>query len=133
MHWEYAWAFSRGVVTLDEDPPAWTAVVVGPAPALGTVGDLDPPEQAASATATTAAAASQADNERSLRADSLEVMPPVKTAWCCPRVWGFRYAGDMFRLGPSKHACVARRGRTAHGRSHPRWPTPGSDRGRHRR
>jgi hypothetical protein len=30
-------------------------------------------------------------------AGSLEVMPPVKAAWCCQRVCGFRYAGDMRR------------------------------------
>ena len=37
------------------------------------------------------------------------------------------------RLAASEHARVDRRGRALYGRSHPRWPTPGSDRGRHRR
>jgi len=48
---KYARAFARGGwCPPDEDPPVWDAVVVGPAPALGTVGELDPPEQAATAT-----------------------------------------------------------------------------------
>jgi hypothetical protein len=29
------------------------------------------------------------------RAGWLWVTPPVKAAWCCRHVWGFRYAGDM--------------------------------------
>jgi hypothetical protein len=33
-----------------------------------------------------------------VRAGSLYVMPPVKAAWCCQHVSGFRYAGDMCRL-----------------------------------
>jgi hypothetical protein len=32
------------------------------------------------------------------RARVLQVMPPVKAAWCCQHVSGFRYAGDMRRL-----------------------------------
>ena len=63
----------------------------------------------------------------------VEVTPPVKTAGGCRRVCGFRYAGDMRRPVASEHPCVDRRGRALHGRSHPRWPTPGSDRRRHRR
>src|ERR1700737_4030894 len=59
--------------------------------------------------------------------------PQVKTAWCCQHVCVFRYADDMLRLVAScKCACLDRRGRALHGRSHPRWPTPRSDRGRHR-
>src|ERR671934_678582 len=27
-------------------------------------------------------------------------MPPVKQAWCCQRVCGFRYADDMRQLAP---------------------------------
>jgi hypothetical protein len=56
MHWAYASAFACSVA--DDDPPAWTAVVVVPEAALWTVGDFDPPEQAATVTpkATTAAA-----------------------------------------------------------------------------
>jgi two-component system response regulator VanR len=91
MHWAYAWAFARGVVAPDEDPPVWAAVVVGPAPALGTVGtvgDLDPPEQAATATHSTTAAAGHRFDERNLRAGSLEVMPPIKAAAVLPaRMW----------------------------------------------
>jgi hypothetical protein len=64
MHWEYDRAFARGVVPFDEDPPVWAAVVVGPAPALGTVGDVDPPEQAATATPSTTAAAVHSFDER---------------------------------------------------------------------
>src|SRR4029450_8932360 len=33
-----------------------------------------------------------------VRAGSLEVMLPVKAAWCCRPVCGFRYAEDMRRL-----------------------------------
>src|ERR671911_43725 len=33
-----------------------------------------------------------------IRAGSLSVMPPVKAAWCCQHVCGFRYADDMRRL-----------------------------------
>jgi hypothetical protein len=50
MHWEYASAFVKAAVAPGEDPPVWAAVVVGPAPTLVTLGDVDPPEQAASAT-----------------------------------------------------------------------------------
>jgi len=39
----------------DEDAPAREAIVVGPAPALGTVGDFDPAAQAATATMTATA------------------------------------------------------------------------------
>src|SRR5439155_5166026 len=67
-----------------------------------------------------------------VRAGSREVMPPFKAAWYCQHVSGFRYADDMRRLLASEHACIDRRGRALHGRSHPRWPTPGSDRRRHR-
>src|SRR2546421_12849777 len=64
------------------------------------------------------------------RAGALWVTPPVKAAWCCQDVWAFRYAGDMSRVVAScECACVDRRGRALHGRGHPRWPTPGSDRG----
>src|SRR4051812_22236202 len=66
------------------------------------------------------------------RAGWLWVTPPFKAAWCCRHVCGFRYAGDMRRLVASEDARVARRGRAVHGRRHPRRPTPGSDRGRHR-
>jgi hypothetical protein len=56
MHWAYASAFACSEA--GDDPPAWTAVVVVPEAALWTVGDFDPPEQAATVTpkATTAAA-----------------------------------------------------------------------------
>src|SRR5215471_19150914 len=30
-----------------------------------------------------------------VRADAVRVTPPVKAAWCCQHVCGFRYAGDM--------------------------------------
>jgi hypothetical protein len=55
----------------DEDAPASEAVVVGTAPALGTVGDLDPPEQAATATPSTTAAAGHSFDER--------ITPPLAT------------------------------------------------------
>jgi hypothetical protein len=32
-----------------------------------------------------------------VRAGSLRVIPPVKAAWCCQHVCGFRYARDMRR------------------------------------
>ena len=34
------------------------------------------------------------------------VMPPVKAAWCCRHVCGFRYADDMRRLVASERACA---------------------------
>src|SRR5918912_3690578 len=34
-----------------------------------------------------------------VRAGSLQVMPPVKQAWCCQHVCGFRYADDMLPAG----------------------------------
>src|SRR3981189_603142 len=37
-----------------------------------------------------------------VRACSLWATPPVKAAWCCQDVCGFRYAGDMLRLGASR-------------------------------
>jgi hypothetical protein len=33
-----------------------------------------------------------------VRAGSLRVTPPVKAAWCCQHVCGFRYADDMHPL-----------------------------------
>jgi hypothetical protein len=43
-----------------------------------------------------------------VRAGSLWVMPPVKAAWCCQHVCGFRYADDMRQLVASEHAGVDR-------------------------
>ena len=68
-----------------------------------------------------------------VRAGCLSVMPPFQAARCCQHVCDFRYADDMRQLVASERACVDRRGRAVHGRSDPRWPTPGGDRGRHRR
>jgi hypothetical protein len=58
MHCEYASALASGVCPAESDPPAEGAVVVGPEPALETVGDFDPAEQAVTVTpnATTTAA-----------------------------------------------------------------------------
>src|SRR3954447_15880521 len=67
------------------------------------------------------------------RAGVRRVTPPLKAARCCRRVCDFRYADDMPRLVGSERARADRRGRALYGASHPRWPTPGRDRGRHRR
>jgi hypothetical protein len=64
MHSEYASALARGVVAPDEDPTGRAGVVVGTAPALGTVGDLDSAPQAATATPNTTAAAGHSLDER---------------------------------------------------------------------
>jgi hypothetical protein len=98
MHCEYAWAFSRGVVGREEVSLVWATVVVGLAAMVGTVGDLDPPEQAATPTETTTAAAGQSFDERNLRAGSLEVMLQSRQPRCCQPVRGFRYASDMRQL-----------------------------------
>src|SRR5258707_15346674 len=34
-----------------------------------------------------------------VRFDAARVMPPVKAAWCCQHVCGFRYADDMLPAG----------------------------------
>src|SRR5437763_342727 len=57
-------------------------------------------------------------------------MPPLKAAWCCQHVSGFRYADETRQLVASERARIDRRGRALHGRSHPRRSTPGSDRRR---
>ena len=102
MQFEYAWAFSRGVVGSDEVSAA-LAVVVGRVVMLATVGDeVDPPEQAAAPAQMTTMAAGKSFEERSLRADSLEVMAQSRQPPRCQPVCGFRYAGDTFRLGPSR-------------------------------
>src|SRR3954447_22211552 len=67
------------------------------------------------------------------RAGLLRVTPPLKAAWCCQHVCDFRYADDMPRLVGSERARADRRGRALYGGSHPRRPTPRSDRGRRRR
>jgi hypothetical protein len=70
----YACALASGVAAADGGAPVWAEVVVGPAARLGTVGDLDPREHPVTATAHTAAAAGHSFSERSLGADSLDVM-----------------------------------------------------------
>ena len=37
-----------------------------------------------------------------VRAGAICLMPPVKAAWCCQHVCGFRYADDMRRLVASR-------------------------------
>src|SRR5689334_10363541 len=100
MHWAYACAFSRAVVAfavlLGDDPPVGSAVVVGPAPARGTVGDLDPLEQAPTANESATAVAAHRRGERT-RAAWVGVMQQASHPLCCHRVWGFRYARDMRR------------------------------------
>src|SRR6185437_12998081 len=139
MQCAYARAFARGVEPLDEDPPAGAALVVGPAPTLATVGDVDPAEQPATAAPSTMAAMGHTFDER--------IIPPRRHArpsgvvradryasTDINAVSGFRYAADTGRAVPSvRHACAHRRRRALHGRSHSGRFTPGSDRRRHRR
>jgi hypothetical protein len=109
MHWEYARAFARGVVPSDEEPPAWDTVVVGPAAALGTVGDVDPPEQAATATpkmtaaaGTTAISMSIFDRVRgaAVCAGSLSVTPQSQASVMLPARMGFSIC-RRYPLAPS--------------------------------
>src|SRR3954451_14918297 len=96
--------------------------------------DLEPTAAAIATTATSTPAARRLRIRRVVaRAGLLQVTPPLKAAWCCQHVCDFRYADDMRQLVASEHARAARRGRALYGGSHPRWPPPGSDRGRHRR
>src|SRR5262249_5347058 len=68
-----------------------------------------------------------------VRAGSLESTLRPWAAVRCRHVSGFRYWGDPPPPLASEDACLARGGRALHGGGHPRWPAPGSDRGRHRR
>jgi hypothetical protein len=83
MHWAYASPAASGSAALDDEPPAG-AVVADPEAALGTVGGLDPVEQAATVTASTTAVAAQSCNRR--------IVPPCRQARLRASFLGDRYA-----------------------------------------
>jgi len=61
-----------------------------------------------------------------VRGGSLQGMPPVKGAWCCENVCGFRYTDDMLPAGSieSIRVLIVEVGPSRHRAAPPHPPAP---------